>query len=233
MRLRRAAGTAATRSCASWSTSSTSATTRRCQRARFRVRGDTLELQPAYDDLLVRVQFFGDEVERIAEIDPLTGELLAERKELNVYPATHYVTPADKLKRGDRRHRGGDGGAGRPARGRGPGARGGAAAPAHDVRPRDDARARLLLGHRELLAPPVAARGRARRPWTLLDYFPPDWLLVVDESHMTIPQVVGMYKNDRTRKEILVDFGFRLPSALDNRPLTFEEFEATSTRSSS
>ena len=73
----------------------------------------------------------------------------------------------------------------------------------------------------------LARRAPARRPWTLLDYFPPDWLLVVDESHMSIPQVVGMYKNDRTRKEILVDFGFRLPSALDNRPLTFEEFEAT------
>ena len=73
----------------------------------------------------------------------------------------------------------------------------------------------------------LARREAGSRPWTLLDYFPPDWLLVVDESHMTIPQVVGMYKNDRTRKEILVDFGFRLPSALDNRPLTFEEFEAT------
>ena len=73
----------------------------------------------------------------------------------------------------------------------------------------------------------LLAREAGSRPWTLLDYFPPDWLLVVDESHMTIPQVVGMYKNDRTRKEILVDFGFRLPSALDNRPLTFEEFEAT------
>jgi len=73
----------------------------------------------------------------------------------------------------------------------------------------------------------LSAREPGSRPWTLLDYFPPDWLLVVDESHMSIPQVVGMYKNDRTRKEILVDFGFRLPSALDNRPLTFEEFEAS------
>ena len=78
----------------------------------------------------------------------------------------------------------------------------------------------------------LSRREAGSRPWTLLDYFPPDWLLVVDETHMTIPQVVGMYKNDRTRKEILVDFGFRLPSALDNRPLTFEEFEATSTRRS-
>ena len=111
--------------------------------------------------------------------------------------------------------------------GRGPCARGRPAPPAHDVRPRDDARARLL--HRASRTTRATCRGarRARRPWTLLDYFPPDWLLVVDESHMTIPQVVGMYKNDRTRKEILVDFGFRLPSALDNRPLTFEEFQAT------
>ena len=113
------------------------------------------------------------------------------------------------------------------AGGRGPRPRGRPAPPADDVRPRDDARARLL--HRASRTTRATCRGASAgsRPWTLLDYFPPDWLLVVDESHMTIPQVVGMYKNDRTRKEILVDFGFRLPSALDNRPLTFEEFEAT------
>jgi len=195
-------------------------------RARFRVRGDTLELVPAAEDRLVRVEFFGDEVERITELDSLTGELLAERKEVNVYPATHFVTPKDKLIaaiRGDRRR---DGSSSVRAGGPGPRA-GGRAAPAADhLRPRDDARARLLHGHRELLAPPLR-REAGSRPWTLLDYFPPDWLLVVDESHMSIPQVVGMYKNDRTRKEILVDFGFRLPSALDNRPLTFEEFEAS------
>ena len=196
-------------------------------RARFRVRGDTLELQPASEETLVRVEFFGDEVERITELDPLTGELLAERKETNVYPATHYVTPAGQAQGSDRRHRGRDGGARRPARGRGPGPRGRPAAPADHVRPRDDARARATApASRTTRATSRAARPGSR-PWTLLDYFPPDWLLVVDESHMTIPQVVGMYKNDRTRKEILVDFGFRLPSALDNRPLTFEEFEAT------
>ena len=220
-----AASTGGTPSCATSSTSSTSATTPALTRARFRVRGDTLEIGPASSEIIVRVEFFGDEVERITELDPLTGELLAERKELNVFPATHFVTPKDKLGAGDRRHRGRDGGAGRPDGGGGPGARGGAPAPAHDVRPRDAARAGLLLAASRTTRATCPSASRARRPWTLLDYFPPDWLLIVDESHMTIPQVVGMYKNDRTRKEILVDFGFRLPSALDNRPLTFEEFE--------
>jgi excinuclease ABC subunit B len=193
-------------------------------RAKFRVRGDTLELQPAYDDFIVRVEFFGDEVERVTELDPLTGELIAERNELNVYPASHYVTPAEKM-----------------------------AAAIADIEaeleervPALEARGMVLEAERlrqrttfdlemmrelgfcsgiENYSRHLARREPGSRPWTLLDYFPPDWLLVVDESHMTIPQVVGMYKNDRTRKEILVDFGFRLPSALDNRPLTFEEFE--------
>ena len=193
-------------------------------RARFRVRGDTLELQPAYDDFIVRVEFFGDEVERITELDPLTGELLAERKELNVYPASHYVTPADKMK-----------------------------AALVDIEAEMEERCRELDERGQVLESArlrqrttfdiemmrelgfcsgienysrhLARRAAGSRPWTLLDYFPPDWLLVVDESHMTIPQTVGMYKNDRTRKEILVEFGFRLPSALDNRPLTFDEFE--------
>ena len=114
-------------------------------RARFRVRGDTLEIGPASSEEIVRVEFFGDEVERITEIDPLTGELLVERKELNVYPATHFVTPRDKLQLAIAAIEKRDGGAGRPDGGRGQGARGGAAPPAHDVRPRDDARARLLL----------------------------------------------------------------------------------------
>ncbi len=193
-------------------------------RARFRVRGDTLELQPAYDDFVARVQFFGDEVERIVEVDPLTGEVLAERKELNVYPASHYVTPAEKM-----------------------------AAAIVDIEQEMEVRVEQLRNNgmeleaerlrqrttfdlemmRELgfcsgienYSRHLSRREAGSRPWTLLDYFPPDWLIIVDESHMTVPQVVGMYKNDRTRKEILVNFGFRLPSALDNRPLTFEEFE--------
>ncbi len=193
-------------------------------RARFRVRGDTLELQPAYDDFVVRVQFFGDEVERITEVDPLTGEMLAERKELNVYPASHYVTPAEKLKEAivdidkemttrveELRQRGME-------------------LEAERLRQRTTFDLEMMreLGFCsgiENYSRHLSRREAGSRPWTLLDYFPPDWLLIVDESHMTIPQVVGMYKNDRTRKEILVDFGFRLPSALDNRPLTFEEFE--------
>jgi excinuclease ABC subunit B len=193
-------------------------------RARFRVRGDTLELQPAYDDFVVRVQFFGDEVERITEVDPLTGELLAERKELNVYPASHFVTPSEKMQVAivniekemeqrveELRQKGME-------------------LEAERLRQRTTFDLEMMreLGFCsgiENYSRHLAGRAAGSRPWTLLDYFPPDWLLVVDESHMTIPQVVGMYKNDRTRKEILVDFGFRLPSALDNRPLTFEEFE--------
>ena len=195
-------------------------------RARFRVRGDTLELQPAYDDFVVRVEFFGDEVERITELDPLTGELLAERKDLNVYPATHYVTPQDKLmaaiesigeemevRVGELESQGRDLEAARLKQ-----------------RTTFDLEMMRELGYCtgiENYSRHLSGREAGSRPWTLLDYFPPDWLLVVDESHMSIPQVVGMYKNDRTRKEILVDFGFRLPSALDNRPLTFEEFETS------
>jgi len=158
--------------------------------------------------------------------DPLTGELLAERSETNVYPATHYVTPQDKLKEAivdieaEMEERVG----GLEAEGRAlEGAR---------LRQRTTFDLEMMreLGYCtgiENYSRHLSRREAGSRPWTLLDYFPPDWLLVVDESHMTIPQVVGMYKNDRTRKEILVDFGFRLPSALDNRPLTFEEFEKT------
>ncbi|MEO8229075.1 MAG: excinuclease ABC subunit UvrB, partial [Chloroflexota bacterium] len=196
------------------------------QRARFRVRGDTLEIGPASDDRIVRVEFFGDEVERITEVDPLTGELLAERNDLNVYPATHFVTPGDKLKEAlvdieaETELRVGE----MEAQGR--------VLEAARLRQRTTFDLEMMreLGYCsgvENYSRHLARRAAGSRPWTLLDYFPPDWLLVVDESHMSIPQVVGMYKNDRTRKEILVDFGFRLPSALDNRPLTFEEFEAT------
>ncbi len=193
-------------------------------RARFRVRGDTLEVQPAYDDFIVRVQFFGDEIERITELDPLTGEMLAERAELNVYPASHYVTPADKLKKAivDIDAEMEERTAQLEAKGM--------VLEAARLRQRTTFDLEMMreLGFCsgiENYSRHLAGREAGSRPWTLLDYFPPDWLLVVDESHMTIPQVVGMYKNDRTRKEILVEYGFRLPSALDNRPLTFDEFQ--------
>ncbi len=194
-------------------------------RARFRVRGDTLEIGPASSEEIVRVEFFGDEVERITEVDSLTGEILVERKELNIYPATHFVTPRDKLGtavaaiEAEMEERVGQ----MEAEGR--------ALEAARLRQRTTFDVEMLreLGFCngvENYSRHLAGREAGSRPWTLLDYFPPDWLLFVDESHMTVPQVVGMYKNDRTRKEVLVDFGFRLPSALDNRPLTFEEFEA-------
>jgi excinuclease ABC subunit B len=196
------------------------------QRSRFRVRGDTLELVPSSEDRLVRVEFFGDEVERITELDSLTGELLAERSEVNVFPASHFVTPADKLRAaiGTIEAEAVERVAWLEEQGR--------ALEAARLRQRTTFDLEMIreLGFCsgiENYSRHLSGREPGSRPWTLLDYFPPDWLLVVDESHMTIPQVVGMYKNDRTRKEILVDFGFRLPSALDNRPLTFEEFEAT------
>src|SRR6187431_705656 len=195
-------------------------------RARFRVRGDTLELQPASEEILVRIEFFGDVIERITEIDPLTGELLAERSETNVYPATHYVTPQDKLKlaivdiEAEMEERVGQ----LEAEGR---VLEGARLRQRTTFDLEMMRELGFCSGIENYSRHLSQREPGSRPWTLLDYFPPDWLLIVDESHMTIPQVVGMYKNDRTRKEILVDFGFRLPSALDNRPLTFEEFEAT------
>ena len=193
-------------------------------RSRFRVRGDVLEVQPPHGEYVVRVDFFGDEVERIVEVDGLTGEVLAERPEVNFYPATHYVTPQDKLLKAAaaieeemEEH---------------------TAKLARDGRDLEAARLRQrTLFDLEMMrevgfcsgienySRHLAGREAGSRPWTLIDYFPTDYLLIVDESHITIPQVHGMYKNDRTRKEILVDFGFRLPSALDNRPLTFDEFE--------
>lgn len=195
-------------------------------RAKFRVRGDTIEVQPAGEETILRVEFFGDEVERISEVDPLTGEILAERNEMVIYPATHYVTPTEKLAEATRdiekemESRCGELEAS------------GKILEAARLRQRTTFDLEMMreVGYCsgiENYSRHLSRREPGSRPWTLLDYFPADWLLVVDESHMSIPQVVGMYKNDRSRKEILVDFGFRLPSALDNRPLTFEEFEAS------
>jgi excinuclease ABC subunit B len=191
----------------------------------FRVRGDTLEVVPAYGDRGLRIGFFGDEVERIVEFDPLTGELLAERDEVSIYPAKHFITEEEKLKLA-----------------------------LVDIEAELQERLTFLRAHDRLLeAQRIEQRTRydlemlrevgycsgvenysrhldqrpaGSPPWALIDYFPPDYLLVLDESHMTVPQIRGMFGGDRSRKETLVEYGFRLPSALDNRPLSFVEFEA-------
>ncbi|HEX9437865.1 MAG TPA: excinuclease ABC subunit UvrB [Candidatus Limnocylindria bacterium] len=193
-------------------------------RGTFRVRGDTLEVYPAYEDLAVRVEFFGDEIERITELDPLTGEVLAERDKVDVYPARHFVTPRDKLIEAikdievELAERVAElEGLGRLLE-------------AQRLRQRTNFDIEMLRETGtchgvENYSRHLARRPAGSRPWTLLDYFPPDFLAFIDESHMTIPQVHGMYGGDRSRKEILVDYGFRLPSALDNRPLRFDEFE--------
>ncbi len=193
-------------------------------RGTFRVRGDTLEIYPAYEDLALRIEFFGDEVERIVELDALTGEILATRDETMIFPARHFVTTAEKL-----------------------------AVALNDIEDELEeqlealnAQGKILeaarLGQRtrydiemlqetgfcagvENYSRHLSRREAGQQPWTLLDYFPPDWLIFVDESHISLPQVRGMYGGDRSRKDTLVEHGFRLPSARDNRPLTFDEFQ--------
>jgi excinuclease ABC subunit B len=193
-------------------------------RGRFRLRGDSLTLLPAYEELAVRIDFFGDEVERIIEIDPLTGELLADRDQIDIYPAKHFVTSKDKLQQaiddieaeleerlGELRE------AGRILE-----------ASRLEERTRYDLESLREAGYCsgiENYSRHLARRGAGSTPWTLLDYFPDQWLLFVDESHIALPQVRGMYFGDVARKQTLVDYGFRLPSALDNRPLNFVEFE--------
>jgi excinuclease ABC subunit B len=192
-------------------------------RGKFRIRGDTLEIQPAYQETALRIEFWGDKIERIVEVDPLTGEVLAHRDQVDIYPAKHFVTSHEKL-----------------------------LAAIEDIKVELEGRLKELRSQGKLLeAQRLEARTnydiemlqevgyctgvenysrhlqrRAPRstPWTLLDYFPDDFLLFIDESHMTLPQIRGMYHGDISRKQTLVDYGFRLPSALDNRPLNFEEF---------
>ncbi len=193
-------------------------------RGKFRVRGDTLEVQPSYEDLAVRVEFFGDDVERITELDPLTGEVLADRDRIDIYPARHFVTPREKLLEAikDIEAELGPRVAELEAAGR--------LLEAQRLRQRTNFDLEMLRETGtchgvENYSRHLARRPAGSRPWTLLDYFPPDFLFFIDESHISIPQAHGMYHGDRARKEILVEYGFRLPSALDNRPLTFEEFE--------
>jgi excinuclease ABC subunit B len=193
-------------------------------RSTFRVRGDVVDVFPASEELAYRIEFFGDDIERITKIDPLTGEILANLEEYKIFPGSHYVTPYDKLK---------------VAMG--------------NIEQELDERLKYFNKHGLLLeAQRLQQRTRfdlemleetgfvkgienysryltnrepGEQPATLMDYFPDDFLMFIDESHMTIPQVRGMYNGDRARKEVLVEHGFRLPSALDNRPLTFSEFE--------
>ena len=195
------------------------------KRGAFRVRGDTLEISPAYGETAYRVGFWGDEVERITEIDPLTGEVLADLDEVQIFPAKHFITPEEQreqaladieaelearlaeLKAAEKL----------------------VEAQRLEQRTRYDIEMIREIGYCpgiENYSRHLQQRPPGSPPWTLLDYFPADYLFVVDESHMTIPQVRGMYRGDRSRKEVLVEYGFRLPSALDNRPLDFKEFEA-------
>ena len=193
-------------------------------RGKFRIRGDTLEIQPAYEELALRIEFFGDEVERIVEIDPLTGELLAELTSVDVYPAKHFVTSQEKVQLAivsieeELQER------------------------LRELRQQEKVLEAARLEARtnydlemlreagycsgvENYSRHLAQRPPGSAPWTLLDYFPDDYLVFIDESHMSLPQIRGMYHGDRSRKETLVEHGFRMPSALDNRPLNFAEFE--------
>jgi excinuclease ABC subunit B len=193
-------------------------------RATFRARGDTLEIYPAYEEIAVRVEFFGDEIERISDVDPLTGEILADREDIVIYPARHFVTSADKL-----------------------------TVAIKDIEQELEDRLRELESQGKVLEAArlkqrtmydiemmtetgfcsgienysmhLSRRKFGEQPATLLDYFPDDYLLFVDESHMTLPQVRGMHGGDRSRKDVLVEHGFRLPSARENRPLRLDEFE--------
>ena len=193
-------------------------------RGKFRIRGDTLEIIPAYEEAAVRVQFFGDEVERIVQLDPLTGEVLADLAEIAIYPANHFVTSKEKLEAAivdiglELEERLGE----MRAEGK--------ILEAARLESRTHYDLEMLQETGFCAGVENYSRHLSRRapgscPWTLLDYFPEDYLMFVDESHMTLPQVRGMYHGDMSRKKTLVDFGFRLPSALDNRPLNFEEYE--------
>ncbi|MGV9001691.1 MAG: excinuclease ABC subunit UvrB [Candidatus Saccharimonadaceae bacterium] len=192
-------------------------------RGTFRVKGDIVDVFPAGSDVAYRIEFFVDEVERVTRIDPLTGEILGEPAQIDIFPSSHYVTPKKKVE-----------------------------IAIEKIRQEFDERMEYFTQHDQLLeAQRLAQRTKydlemleetgfvkgienysryltnrepGEQPATLLDYFPDDYLLFVDESHMSLPQVRGMYNGDRARKEVLVDYGFRLPSALDNRPLTFDEF---------
>ncbi len=194
-------------------------------RGTFRVRGDTLEIWPAYEETVVRVELWGDEIDRIVELDPLTGEIVQERERVDIYPAKHFVTTQERLAQAIR-----------------------SIQEELEQRLRElEAEGKILEAARlkqrtlydlEMLSQMgycagvenysrhLSGRAPGQQPWTLLDYFPDDYLMFIDESHITLPQIRGMYGGEMSRKKQLVDYGFRLPSAYDNRPLKFSEFEA-------
>lgn len=196
------------------------------ERGTFRVRGDSLDIFPAYEEKhSVRVEFFGDEIDRITEIDALTGEIIAERNHVAIYPASHFATSQEKVKRAlvtieeeleERIKYFEDRGKLLEAQ-------------RIEQRTRYDLEMLSEMGFTtgiENYSRHLSGRAPGSRPYTLIDYFPKDFLTIVDESHVTMPQVRGMYEGDKSRKTNLVDYGFRLPSALDNRPLKFNEFES-------
>jgi len=193
-------------------------------RGTFRVRGDSITIFPAYEDLAVRVDFFGDEVERIATLDPLTGEILGEAEQVAVYPAKHFVTSEDHMERAitsiqEELEE-------RLAQFRREGKI--LEAARLEERTKYDLETMREVGYCsgiENYSRHLAGRTPGSTPWTLLDYFADDWLLFIDESHIAVPQARGMFEGDRARKQTLVDYGFRLPSAMDNRPLNFAEIE--------
>ncbi|GAB3582873.1 excinuclease ABC subunit UvrB [Amycolatopsis endophytica] len=192
-------------------------------RGTFRVRGDTVEIIPAYEELAVRVEFFGDEIDKLYYLHPLTGEIVRELDEVRIFPATHYVAGPERMEKAIR----------------------GIEAELAEQLARLEKQGRLLEAQRlrmrtsydiemmrqvgfcsgiENYSRHIDDRAAGSAPATLIDYFPEDFLLVIDESHVTVPQIGGMYEGDASRKRTLVEHGFRLPSALDNRPLTWEEF---------
>jgi excinuclease ABC subunit B len=198
-------------------------TTQDVARGRFRVRGDTIEVHPAYEETVVRVELWGDQVEKIIRLDPITGEVIEELQEAWIYPATHYVASRDRMQRAI-------GSIERELSGR-------LQHLESSNRLLEAQRLRMRTNHdlemlRELgfcsgienYSRHIDGRQPGEPPYTLLDYFPEDWLCVIDESHVTVPQIHGMYEGDMSRKRTLVEYGFRLPSAADNRPLKFEEF---------
>jgi excinuclease ABC subunit B len=192
-------------------------------RGRFRVKGDIVEVQPANSETAHRISFFGDEVEAITHFDPLTGEVLAKLDNIAIWPATEYVTSRPTIERAvdEIRHELEQQVSAFESSGR--------LLEAHRIRQRTEYDLEMLkeLGFCngiENYSRILEGRGPGTHPFTLLDYFPSDFVVFVDESHQTVPQIGGMYEGDRSRKQTLVDYGFRLPSALDNRPLRFDEF---------